>query len=166
MQREMKGLLHDIEKIGLRILRDTSSSKQRSKCRNKKRNLEGQLKKVAGKYNKIIAALAEVPDGATASELVNVERLLGQGTRRIGPGNWRRGGRPEATMEAGRGERKEKQIAKQTKKSGRESPGASRALETTPTWPGKTTEEASKTSWRSSMHTTGLNGLWRRDHCL
>lgn len=56
MQREMEALLQDIEKVLLRIARDTSSSKQRNKCRNKKRSLEGQLKKVAAKYNKIIAS--------------------------------------------------------------------------------------------------------------
>lgn len=98
MQREMEGLLQDIKKIWIQISRDTYFAKQSSKCRNKKRNLEGQLKKVAGKYNKIIAALAEVPDGAIAREPLNVERLFSQGGRRTGPAHWRRGGRPRASM--------------------------------------------------------------------
>lgn len=80
MQREMEALLQDIEKVLLRIARDTSSSKQRNKCRNKKRSLEGQLKKVAAKYNKIIAALAEEQGGGNAQEMVDVERLLRQRT--------------------------------------------------------------------------------------
>lgn len=96
-QREMEALLQDIEKIMMRIARETSSSKQRSKCRNKKRSLEAQMKKVAGKYNKIIAALGE--DEPSARQPVDVERLLRHVTKKTTSGQRRTGEDPEAARE-------------------------------------------------------------------